>query len=193
MRRGSDAVHLTPKAFELLNILVRERPKVVPQQTLYDRLWPDTFVGQGSLHNLVSQIREALGDRGHQIVRTAYGTGFSFAAATAVEDAPPASSCRIEIGDAEFELRAGENVVGRDWNAKVRIDSSSVSRRHACIVISGNEATIQDLGSKNGTTVNGRRLRSAIALSDGDKVLFGTIAAVFRVLATPASTETAVR
>ena len=60
--RGDTRVPLSPKAFELLSILVAERPKAISKSDLQDRLWPATFVVEKNLTNLVGQIREALGD-----------------------------------------------------------------------------------------------------------------------------------
>ena len=55
-------VPLSPKAFELLSILVAERPKAISKSDLQDRLWPATFVVEKNLANLVSEIRDAIGD-----------------------------------------------------------------------------------------------------------------------------------
>src|SRR5689334_4151623 len=71
-------VELSPKAFALLEALVEARPAPVPKEVLYDRLWPKTFVEAGNLHNLVSEIRSALRDRSHQILRTIHGVGYAF-------------------------------------------------------------------------------------------------------------------
>jgi len=76
--RGSELVHLPPKALQLLEMLIERHPKAVAQKELYDLLWPDTFVEKSNLHNLVYQLREALDDQDHAIIRTAYGFGFSF-------------------------------------------------------------------------------------------------------------------
>lgn len=79
---GAERLHLPPKAFQLLQILVDRRPRAVAQQELYDLLWPDTFVERTNIHNLVYQLRKALGEEGAEIIHTVYGFGFSFAAAT---------------------------------------------------------------------------------------------------------------
>jgi pSer/pThr/pTyr-binding forkhead associated (FHA) protein len=64
-----------------------------------------------------------------------------------------------------------------------------VSRRHARIVVAGGQATLEDLGSKNGTFLRGKRLTSPAVLSDGDEILLGRVPMTFRVL-TPVSTRT---
>src|SRR5688500_3816365 len=80
LSRGGEAVPLRPKALQLLEILVAARPRAVSQETLYDHLWPETFVDKSSLHKLMHQLRAALGDDGQTIIKTVYGYGFSFAA-----------------------------------------------------------------------------------------------------------------
>ena len=63
LTRDSREIHLAPKAFELLATLVLDRPKVLSKAVLQERLWPETFVAEANLSNLVAEIREALGDR----------------------------------------------------------------------------------------------------------------------------------
>ena len=189
--RGGARVLLRPKALQLLGFLIEQRPKAVSQQELNDRLWPETFVDKNALHKLMHPLREALGDDEQTIIRTVYGFGFAFTA-SAVDDAPdgPKTRCLIVIGDAEFDLREGQNIVGRERDAAVRIEAASISRRHARISVSGHHATLEDLQSKNGTWVQGKRIHKR-ELRDGDAILFGTVAAAFRVVAAEPSTETA--
>lgn len=189
LTRGAETVRLTPKAFHLLHLLVEKRPNAVSQKELTDALWPDTFVDDGSLHSLIYQIRQALDDDEHTTIKTVYGFGFSFVAAGSAEDRS-ASQCVLTIGDEDFVLRDGENIVGRDWDAAIRIDAPSISRHHARIVVERPTVIIEDLGSKNGTSVGGRRLRATRELSDGDPILFGSVAAKFRVLPELSATET---
>jgi len=84
---------------------------------------------------------------------------------TLVEQRPKAISqkelsarWRIVIGDSEFDLHDGENLVGREHDAAVRIEAPSISRRHARIIIDGETATLEDLRSKNGTWLRGKRI-----------------------------------
>jgi len=189
LRRG-DAVHLPPKTFQLLQILTEERPKAVAQQDLYDHLWPDTFVEKSNLHNLIYQLREALEDSEQSIIRTVYGFGFAFAAP--VGDVAPVL-WQIVIADREFDLQDGGNIVGRERGASVRIDSGSISRHHARITVSPSGVTLEDLDSKNGTTLRGRRIRSVSDLRDGDRIVFGTVSAVLRAVRAAHTTETAGR
>src|SRR4051812_23926384 len=78
---GPEERHLTPKAFDLLELLVRERPAAVSKTRILETLWPSTFVVEANLSNLVAEVREALGDDARQprFVRTVYGRGYAFA------------------------------------------------------------------------------------------------------------------
>jgi pSer/pThr/pTyr-binding forkhead associated (FHA) protein len=80
-------------------------------------------------------------------------------------------------------------VLGREPEVAVWIDSSCVSRRHARIVVSTTGASIEDLGSKNGTFVNHARVCGVQPLSDRDEIDLGPERLVFRVLGN-ASTQT---
>jgi DNA-binding winged helix-turn-helix (wHTH) protein len=190
LRCGTDPVHLTPKAFQLLQILVECRPKAMAQQELYDRLWPDTLVEKSNVHNLIHQLREALADREQQIIRTVYGFGFSFAA-PATDEMANVSSWTIVVGDREFELVLGENIVGRERDAAVRIDDPSISRRHARLIVSPGAVALEDLRSKNGTSMHGHRVHAVDRLADGDMIVFGTVAAILRAARGAPSTQTA--
>jgi DNA-binding winged helix-turn-helix (wHTH) protein len=187
--RGNEALRLRPKAFELLQALIAKRPNAVSQEELYDTLWPDTFVERTNLHKLMHHVRTVLGDRDQTIIRTVYGFGFAFEAISHdAESAAILVKWQIVVGDREFELHEGENIVGRERDAPVRIDAPSISRRHARILIDGERVTVEDLGSKNGTCVSGKRVHQC-ALADGDSVLFGTVAGSFRAVPTERSTE----
>jgi DNA-binding winged helix-turn-helix (wHTH) protein len=188
LRDRDGAIHLTPKAFELLQLLIASRPKVIPQPALYDALWPNTFVEPTNLHNLIREIRRALGDRNRKMIRTHFGVGFAFAVDAFSDDLPHATA-QMFVADRIFDLHEGENLVGRERTATVRISSKSVSRLHARISIAPDAATVEDLRSKNGTYLRGRRLRSPSRIFDGDELKFGSVAAVFRLFDT-SETET---
>jgi two-component system response regulator AtoC len=87
-------------------------------------------------------------------------------------------------------LQPGENLVGRGDEAGVRIDSAKVSRVHARIAVAASSATVEDLGSKNGTFVRGRRIAGPVELTDGDEICLGSVLLVFRRPSAPRSTET---
>jgi TolB-like protein/DNA-binding winged helix-turn-helix (wHTH) protein/Tfp pilus assembly protein PilF len=89
--RAGEPVRLSPKTFQLLTILVHESPRAVSKADLQEQLWPGTFVTDGSLANLVTELRTVLGDdaRDPQFVRTLYGFGYSFTAAISDPQAAP--------------------------------------------------------------------------------------------------------
>lgn len=196
IRRRDEAIPVTPKAFQLLELLVRKRPDAVSKDTLHQSLWPDAFVVDGNLANLVSELREALGDdaRHPRMIRTVQRFGYAFQAeARGVPAEKPAGasalSYRLLWGEREIALAEGENLIGRDQDASVFVDDVSVSRHHARIVIDDTGASLEDLGSKNGTYLAGKKVESRAALSDGESIRLGSVALVFRRFETGGSTE----
>jgi hypothetical protein len=77
------------------------------------------------------------------------------------------------------QLSTGRNVIGRGTDADIRLPDTGVSRKHVDIVLEGGVATAEDLGSTNGTLVNGRRI-SRQPLSDGDVIRIGHSVLVYR-------------
>jgi DNA-binding winged helix-turn-helix (wHTH) protein len=195
--RGDVPVALSPKAFDLLTILVAERPKAVSKSDLQERLWPATFVVEKNLANLVSEIRDALGDdpSDPRFIRTIRRFGYAFRETARPADGGRAAgrggvSFRITWVGGSVTLDEGEHVLGRDPNVEIYLDSPGVSRRHASITIAAGRATIADLGSKNGTFVGEQHVRGSRLLGDGDIIAVGSVKLELKVLSTPNSTET---
>ncbi len=189
--RGGKPVHVSPKAFALLEVLIAHRPNAVSKQDLHKLLWPDTFVSDANLPNLVAELRETLGDDAQKprIIRTVQRFGYAFRAESAEEPRVHSPySHRLIWGDREVALRPGENVIGRDETAVLWIDHARVSRRHARILIEEHEAILEDLGSKNGTFLGGKRLHSPEKLADKDLITIGPASMIFRVLEHTGST-----
>ncbi len=191
VRRSGQPVRLSPKAFELLRLLVESRPRALSKDALSRLLWPDTFVADANLAGLVAEIRREAGDdaREPRFLRTVHGFGYAFSDGTtslADED----GVYRLIWGAREVALGDGENVLGRDPDAAVSIDSATVSRHHARIVIHGRSAVLEDLGSKNGTFLRGARIATSAPLSDGDAIRIGSVDLVFRCFEPGSSTET---
>jgi DNA-binding winged helix-turn-helix (wHTH) protein len=193
---GGSPVHVTPKAFRLLEMLLEARPRALSKETIHARLWGGTFVADGALTSLVAELRSAIGDPGRaaRFIRTVHGFGYAFAGEAAADPRSarnPAAEFRLLRGDREIALDAGENIIGRDRAAVAWIEDAAVSRHHARIVVDGNEARIEDLGSKNGTFLQGTRLSSAAALADGDVIRIGDASMVFRKFERTSTTRTA--
>lgn len=178
---GSD-IHLTPKAFDLLGLLLDAAPRVIPKTELHKRLWPKTFVSDATLVGLIKELRRALDDRDREapIIRTVPRVGYAFCKPTTTA-LPPIDGVWswILVGGRRMPLREGENTIGRDPLSTVWIDVASVSRHHARIVCSGLRAVIEDVGSKNGTTVGQESVSAARELRDGDKIGFGRVDAIY--------------
>jgi DNA-binding winged helix-turn-helix (wHTH) protein len=192
LRRGDEVVPLTPKEFQLLHHLLQRRPHAVSKTELQKLVWPDIHVTDASLASAVSGLRAALEDRRRRplLIRTIHGFGYAFCGETTDTGhvAEPRSTSgpvyRLIWNRREIELRQGENILGRDRESVAWLDSASVSRRHARIVLSGDQATLQDLGSRNGTWVGGRKVTAPTLLSDLDEVKLGAEVMVFRVFKT---------
>jgi pSer/pThr/pTyr-binding forkhead associated (FHA) protein len=83
---------------------------------------------------------------------------------------------KLMRGGEEIALRPGVWIVGRANDASIQVPSPSVSRRHALLRVTGTRADLLDLGSQNGTFLNGAPVGGgARALHDGDRVVFGTV------------------
>jgi DNA-binding winged helix-turn-helix (wHTH) protein len=187
LRHGAE-VHLSPKAFDLLRLLIEQRPKVMTKQELMQALWPDTFVVEANLPVIVAELRSAIGDRAiaAAVIKTHHGIGYSFGvAARESSSRTPVSRSGprvlLTIGRRHNELGPGDNEIGRDAGCDICINDASVSRGHARITVDGMTATVIDHGSKNGTKVNGKLIKAAVALKDGDQLTFGQITAQFQI------------
>lgn len=75
-------VHLTPKAFDLLCLLVDEAPRVVSKGEIYSRVWPNQVVSDATLLGLVKEVRRAIGDDDpdQRLIRTVHRVGYAFEA-----------------------------------------------------------------------------------------------------------------
>lgn len=186
---GRSRVHLSPKAFDLLRLLLERRPAVVVKQEILDRVWRDTYVSEASLSVVIAEIRQVLQDDSRQarFIRTVHRVGYAFsgevrdlaAAGTRAPDGEPLACWLVRDGRT-VPLSRGENVIGRDPRCTIWIDASGVSRRHARIDVDGGGATIVDLASSNGTFVAGHRVSEPRRLADGDVVELGAATLVFR-------------
>ena len=192
LSRAGRRLELSPKGLHLLSALLAERPRALSRAELNDRLWPGTATGYTSLAGVVAELRKALDDDRSEarFVRTVHGFGYAFCG-DAQEDGPgprAAFACALSWEGREVGLAQGENVIGREEGCAIRIDAARVSRRHACIRVSGSGASIEDLGSKNGTFLRGGKLTGAAALCDGDEIGIGGARFRFRAGYGPGST-----
>jgi len=193
--RGGRLVSISPKAFQLLEILIGRRPNAVSKDELHALLWPSTFVSDANLPNIVAELRTALGDSAQKsrIIRTVPRFGYAFRAevkrkGSSLGETAPVFKLIWE--DREIALGEGENLLGRDPLAIACVDVHSVSRHHARIRVAGDKATLEDLGSKNGTYLRGKKLQAPARLGDGDEIRIGTVPMTFRRFSRGMTTET---
>ena len=196
--RAGERAHLTPKAFVLLQSLLESRPRALSKAELRERLWPDTHVLEANLPNLVAEVRGVVQDdaRNPLFIRTVHGFGYAFCGEAA--ERGPAARPGVErpfVYRLAWErglgaLAEGEYILGRNADSVVPIDAGTVSRRHARLRISGGQAILEDLGSRNGTFMKGERLSSPARLVDGDEFRLGSVSFTFRVSRTSDIRET---
>jgi DNA-binding winged helix-turn-helix (wHTH) protein len=181
LSRAGRPVPISPKAFLLLDLLLARRPRAFSKAELSDALWPDTFVVETNLANLVAEMRAALGEKGRRdgFVRTVHGFGYAFSGEAVPQDPKDrhggVSGVALLADGRTFVLANGENVLGRDPAAEVFLDDTAVSRRHARITVRNSQATLEDLGSKNGTFLGGKPVTAPALLRDADAILLGSV------------------
>src|SRR5262245_43062850 len=118
--RGTRAVHLTPKAFAVLQCLVERRGQLVTKDVLLERVWPGTAVGDAVLKVCGREIRKALGDRvgAPRFVATVHRRGYRFVAAATESDPRPARGIApspVASGSAtDSRYRGPAHLVGRE-------------------------------------------------------------------------------
>jgi DNA-binding winged helix-turn-helix (wHTH) protein len=196
LTREDREIHLAPKAFDLLAALVSDRPKVLSKSALQERLWPATFVAEANLSNLVAEVREALGDAARRpvYIRTAHGFGYAFCGDAEVTEprshARDKPWCWLEWDGRRLPLSIGEHVIGRDPDVDIRLDQSTVSRRHARLLVTTEGVVLEAFVSKNGTFRGSEVVSTPIQLADGDAIRVGSVLMTFRVRDSFGSEET---
>lgn len=196
--REGQRIHLAPKAFDLLVFLMSRRPNAVSKSEILSHIWPETFVSDATLTSVLSDVRDAVGDdaRTPRVIRTVHRFGYAFATDLVQEpsESPAPEAGRKPAGWLIAEswrapVCEGEMVLGREGTDVIPVPAASVSRRHAALVLEDGRARLRDLGSKNGTFVDGVRITAPVTLQDGSRLRFGTFEAIYRA-GTGITTET---
>lgn len=115
--RDGESIHLAPKAFDTLHVLVENRGRVVEKNELLNQLWPDSFVEEINLTVYISMLRKTLGDKPdeHQYIVTVPRRGYSFVADviplsdkinSALNDSPQAESGAVRDEDPKITEQA---------------------------------------------------------------------------------------
>jgi hypothetical protein len=190
-------VRLSPKAFDLLTLLATNDDRAFSKGELHEQLWPNTFVSDGSLTILIAEIREVLGDDAQrpQYVRTVQRFGYAFCAkvSTPRASSPDRLSGKhgwLVWGERCVPLDAPETILGRAPGAGIRFDLPGVSRHHARITVAGEQVTLEDLDSRNGTYRGNEKISGPVQLSDGDEIRLGPVRITFRLVSPESSTLT---
>jgi DNA-binding winged helix-turn-helix (wHTH) protein len=194
LERGGEPVRLTPRAFRLLEVLIREHPKAVSKRDLLDQVWSGTIVEEANLKTLVLEIRTALEERGGRpdVIRTVFGFGYAFAGRVEEPRAEAPGVLVVRWEQTSATLPLGVHLIGRRSDCAIPIDAPSVSRVHAKLDVGPSSLRIEDLRSKNGTFVEGRRISGAVDLLARCSVRVGEVELrLARLDAGDASTETA--
>jgi len=185
-----NVAQLRPRAMDVLACLAVTGGSLATKRDLIDAVWRTEFVSDHALTQVIAELRAALGDdarnptyieniprRGYRLVATVTPVA---ASVPPTRDASLPFKLQAEGGD--HPLNQGANVIGRTADADICIDRTEVSRCHARIVVAGTTATIEDLGSKNGTYLNGKRLEQPALLTNGDEIWIGRSVARLRFL-----------
>lgn len=212
LRRRDASVRLERIPMEVLILLVERAGRLVERSEIQTQLWgPEIFVEHdAAINTAIRKIRFALGDDATRprFVETVIGKGYKFIAP--LEASGPFQSGKaaangdtevltgiplqfprysVTVGKQEFLLNSAETLVGREPSSGVYVDHPSVSRRHARILIASAGATLEDLGSRNGTFLNGRRLQGAAKIHHNDVIGLGPMTLIFHVAHAPISTQ----
>jgi DNA-binding winged helix-turn-helix (wHTH) protein len=211
---SGDARHqIEPKLMDVLVYLADRAGQVVSRQEIIDAVWAKRFLADTLLTRAISELRRVLGDdaRAPNLIETVSKRGYRLLAislpspevtpgAPATMRAGPGtrqldeglgnvSVCSIAWGDLEIRLEEGNTIIGRATEALIRVASTRVSRRHARITVRGVDATLEDLGSRNGTYLRGRKLEGPAPLQDGDEICIGPAVLSFRQRQTGETTQ----
>jgi DNA-binding winged helix-turn-helix (wHTH) protein len=196
--RGGEPVRLTPRAFRLLELLILRRPKAVSKRDLLDYVWCGNIVEEANLKTIVLEIRSALEERGGrpEVIRTVYGYGYAFAGQVEEEaDSGTESQAVVSVrwNTQSVLLPLGAHLIGRRPDCGVAIDEPSVSRVHARLEITRDVLRIEDLRSKNGTFIDGKRIAAPTELLNRCEIVIGEVSVqLARLDSGDASTQTAV-
>ena len=200
LTRDLAAVKIKPKILELLLYLIEHRDRVVPKAELVSAVWEGRFVSDSVVKEAVYQARRTLGDRGPRarFIKTLHARGYQ-SHYRPVEVVTTDEHARAKVALSAYlfwmggsaKLARGETVIGRDAECDIVLDSPRASRRHARVVVSGSQSFIlEDLGSKNGSLLNGATIASPTPLSEGDVIEIGGVAMTFRRMRDNLSTVT---
>jgi DNA-binding winged helix-turn-helix (wHTH) protein len=188
--RDGRTVRLRPRAMDVLVCLAVASGGLASKQSIIDAVWRTEYVSEHALTQVIAELRSALGDdaRSPLYIENVPRRGYRLVATVTpiVASVPPVRDAalpfKLQSEDGDHPLIQGANIIGRTGDADICIDRTEVSRCHARILVQGSTATIEDLGSKNGTFLNGQRLGGPALLTNGDEIWIGRSVARLRFL-----------
>lgn len=197
--RDGSSYQLALKVMDVLVFLAEHAGTTMPKHHIIDAVWRTEFITENTLTQAIADLRRVLGDnaRDPQFIETITKRGYRLIAEVEIfDDAAPITQttglpCALVVDRQESTLVAGENLIGRATDVVVCLESEEVSRHHAVIRVSLDSATLEDLGSKNGTFLWGSRVGNPTPLKDGDEITIGPVVLTFRVLSSLATTRSA--
>jgi DNA-binding winged helix-turn-helix (wHTH) protein len=194
MTREDQEIALTPKVRDLLQLFLENPGRLLRHDDITARVWPDVAVTDDSIRFQILELRKALGAEGEGFVRTVPREGYRWDAPIQRVKTPALgtkqAALRLVLDNREVELDEGENVIGRGHDSVLWIDHTAVSRHHARILVNGDTAMLEDLGSKNGTLLGGEPISGRVVLHDGDEIRIGPAHMTFRSYSRVGPTET---
>ena len=213
--RGEQEIRLSKLSFDFLRALVEAAPNLLTPDQLAETVWgPRRVITAANLSQRLMMLRHAVGEEAERprYIEAVRSQGYRLIpavdaittqAAPPADDTPPRALSGEERQLArktlwliyeqhQTSLVEGANMIGRAPDARVQIDFPGVSRYHARVAVTRKAATIEDLGSKNGTLVNRQRVLTPRRLADGDEILVGGVILTFRIASASSPTATIV-
>jgi hypothetical protein len=173
---------------DLLVFFSRHAGEVIAKEQILEGVWAKQFMAESVLSGLMAELRRTLEDDAHspRFIETVPKRGYRLVVPVEpVDDEDTAvgtgAACVLIVAGRRVPLAEGEHLIGRAPDVAVHIDSTDVSRHHAKIVVHEGRASIEDLGSKNGTFLGKDRVTEPRALRNGDQVRVGEVLIVFRL------------
>ena len=195
--RDGQEVPLSPKAFQLLSLLVVNRSRAVSRQELHQALWPSTFVLETNLASLVAEIRRALDDDAAKprFVRTMHRFGYRFVGKV---DEPPMTAVRTP-GAAKYLPGLGSAArsarrrfpLDREGSGRVGLDRRAGRLTASCAVPDRQRRSdARGSGKQERHLCGGGRVTMPRRLRDGDQIRLGSVVMTFQIPRVSVATET---
>lgn len=189
IKLGERTVHLRPRVMDVLTVLAAHPGEVLARGDVIETVWRRRFIAESVLTRAIFELRQAFDDDPDdpKVVETVQGRGYRllprvhlFGSKAIVE--PASVPMLLMWRGQEIQLVEGETLIGRGEGTTIRVVSDYVSRRHARVVATQQRAVLEDLGAKNGTYLNGRRIAGTVELHHGDRITVGPTVLIFRIL-----------